>query len=172
MKPRRIAACACIVLSLSTSVLISRRSTVPVTIHEYRLLAQDAPPTPSPTIAPPAPVPSSTPRKSLRPSVAPAVPGPAIPVGDAQKVAASMLAERGWAMHWDALNNLIRRESGWNPGAVNRRSGACGLFQRLPCRGMNSQPVAVQVADGFAYISGRYGTPSGAWAAFQRKGWY
>lgn len=130
-------------------------------------------PSPSPIVTP-TPTPTISPRAQSVKGRHPAVAVQAAPssASHPQQVAAAKLAERGWAGHWGALNALVRAESGWNPRAVNRRSGACGLFQRLPCRGMHLQPVEVQVENGLGYIAGRYGNPSAAWAAFRRKGWY
>ena len=31
------------------------------------------------------------------------------------------------------VDYIVSRESGWNPNATNRSSGACGLVQALPC---------------------------------------
>jgi hypothetical protein len=77
-----------------------------------------------------------------------------------------------------AMHELIRRESGFDPGAVNDSSGACGLFQRLPCpwphgstHGVNASTL-VQVVNGVRYVRGRYGSPSAALAHHNAVGWY
>ena len=69
------------------------------------------------------------------------------------------------------VNWIIQHESGGNPNAVNPNSGACGLFQRLPC----SVPlgnVAVQMADGLAYINSRYGSAYNAYLYWIAHGNY
>lgn len=90
---------------------------------------------------------------------------------------------KAWA--WSpALHELLRRESTWNPNAVNEDSGACGLFQRLPCpwsyHGGNAGPSddwvratpLQQARNGLGYITGRYGTPDAALAFHNANGWY
>ena len=91
-----------------------------------------------------------------------------------------------WA--WSpALHELLRRESSGDPDAVNERSGACGLFQRLPCPwryyGGTASPrddrvwasPLVQARNGLRYIccsSHGYRTPERALAAHNSQGWY
>lgn len=84
------------------------------------------------------------------------------------------MAAPGW---WPALDELWRRESGWRHDAVNRRSGACGIPQFLPCAGPNGRPrhlkrPELQILDGLAYIDRRYGSARAALAHFHRRGWY
>lgn len=84
-----------------------------------------------------------------------------------------MAAERGWTGHnWEALDALWNRESGWNPNARNRSSGACGIPQALPCSKIPDRSVAGQIRWGLDYIQGRYGSPAAAWGHSQRVGWY
>lgn len=82
-----------------------------------------------------------------------------------------------------ALHELLRRESTWSPNAVNDGSGACGLFQRLPCpwkyRAADPERVYatpyVQAKNGYRYILYSvqgYGTPEAALAAHDEQGWY
>lgn len=71
----------------------------------------------------------------------------------------------------EALVNIVRVESNFNPYAVNASSGACGLFQRLPCS-VTLGDVDGQIADGLAYVNARYGSPAGAWAFWQLNHWY
>jgi uncharacterized protein YabE (DUF348 family) len=75
---------------------------------------------------------------------------------------------------WSSAYNLIKKESGWNPNAVNRSSGACGLVQSYPCSklGPNWNDPLVALRWGNNYVNGRYGNWDGAWAHSQRKGWY
>lgn len=75
------------------------------------------------------------------------------------------------------LHRVIRYESNFNPNAVNRDSGACGLFQLLPCPWESDSRTVyatqyVQVGRGVRYISGRYGSPAAAWNHIERNGWY
>ena len=79
------------------------------------------------------------------------------------------------------IGEILARESGMNPTAVNPTSGAIGLFQRYPadtlldeCPDLN---VDCQMENGKRYIENRYGTPEKAWEFWkenERKGngWY
>ena len=99
--------------------------------------------------------------------------------GAAQEAASSMLGEFGWGQdQFSCLVSLWNKESGWNYQAYNSGSGAYGIPQALPGSKMASaggdwQTSAVtQVRWGLGYISGRYGTPCGAWGHSQSTGWY
>lgn len=82
--------------------------------------------------------------------------------------------DRGWSFtDW---MNVVQRESGGNPNALNPSSGAYGLGQML---GSNlgtyykiGDPANVQIAGMARYISDRYGNPTAAWAHEQQFGWY
>lgn len=79
------------------------------------------------------------------------------------------------AGHWEAFYNIVAHESGWNPNNVNKKSGACGLFQFVPCSKGGSAyktDYKVQVQKGMQYIEYRYGTPNKAWAFWQKHHWY
>lgn len=79
------------------------------------------------------------------------------------------------AGHWEAFYNIVAHESGWNPNNVNKSSGACGLFQFVPCsKGGNAYKTdyKVQVQKGIQYIEYRYGTPNKAWKFWQEHHWY
>lgn len=85
----------------------------------------------------------------------------------------------GWSEEdFNALVNLWNRESGWNPNAHNKSSGAHGIPQSLPASKMASEGSdyytngETQIRWGLKYIKNRYGSPSGAWAHSQRTGWY
>lgn len=109
--------------------------------------------------------------------VAPAVgvPDP----GSAQAIAYDMVMARGWGQsEFDCLVALWNKESGWNVYAHNKSSGAYGIPQSLPGDKMATagadwatNPVT-QITWGLGYISGRYGTPCGAWGHSQLKNWY
>lgn len=98
---------------------------------------------------------------------------------DAQATARAMLAGYGWGDdQFGCLVSLWNKESGWNYQAYNRSSGAYGIPQALPGSKMGSAGAdwqtnpATQIAWGLGYISGRYGTPCGAWGHSQSTGWY
>lgn len=102
---------------------------------------------------------------------------PSNPEG-AQAIAAEQVATRGWGSEQlGCLVALWDRESGWNVNAHNS-SGAHGIPQALPGSKMASAGAdwetnpATQIAWGLGYISGRYGTPCGAWEHSESAGWY
>ncbi|GAA5203407.1 lytic transglycosylase domain-containing protein [Microbacterium jejuense] len=98
--------------------------------------------------------------------------------GEAQATARSMIAGYGWGDdQFACLVSLWNRESGWRYNAGNA-SGAYGIPQALPGSKMSSAGAdwatnpATQIAWGLGYISGRYGSPCGAWGHSQSTGWY
>ena len=98
---------------------------------------------------------------------------------DAQATARAMISGYGWGDdQFGCLVSLWQKESGWNYQAYNRSSGAYGIPQALPGSKMGSAGAdwqtnpATQIAWGLGYISGRYGTPCGAWGHSQSTGWY
>ncbi len=99
--------------------------------------------------------------------------------GSAQAIALEMVLARGWnTSEYECLVALWNRESRWNVYAHNASSGAYGIPQALPGDKMatagadwQTNPVT-QITWGLGYISGRYGTPCGAWEHSERKGWY
>ena len=99
--------------------------------------------------------------------------------GSAQAIAYGMLQGRGWGEgEFSCLVELWSHESGWRVNAGNPVSGAYGIPQALPGTKMAAYGEdwatnpATQIAWGLGYIGGRYGTPCGAFAAWQDKGWY
>ena len=85
----------------------------------------------------------------------------------------------GWTENdFNCLVKLVDKESSWNPNAVNKSSGAAGLFQALPASKMASEGAdymtnyKTQVKWGLKYIKNRYGTPSNAWNFWQNHKWY
>jgi len=99
--------------------------------------------------------------------------------GEAQAIARGMLAGYGWGDdQFGCLVSLWNKESGWNYQAYNRSSGAYGIPQALPGSKMGSAGAdwqtnaATQISWGLGYISGRYGSPCGAWSHSQSTGWY
>lgn len=112
------------------------------------------------------------PPKPVRPAVA-------VDPGSAQAIAKDMVLARGWdEEQFSCLYSLWSKESGWRVNAENRSSGAYGIPQALPGNKMASAGAdwqtnpATQITWGLGYISGRYGTPCGAWDHSQRVGWY
>jgi len=69
---------------------------------------------------------------------------------------------------------LVSKESGLNPKAINKNSGACGLFQAYPCSKLpcDLDDVDCQIEWGFNYISKRYGSVKKALEFHNEKGWY
>ncbi len=99
--------------------------------------------------------------------------------GSAKAIAHAMIADRGWGDdQYNCLVSLWDRESGWNVYAHNGSSGAYGIPQALPGSKMASAGAdwqtnpATQISWGLGYISGRYGSPCGAWSHSQATGWY
>ena len=75
---------------------------------------------------------------------------------------------------YSAVDYIVSHESGWNPGAVNRSSGACGLGQQLPCgkwAGAWDDPIAALVAMN-GYAIGRYGSWGGAYNHWVNSHWW
>lgn len=85
----------------------------------------------------------------------------------------------GWTENdFNCLVKLWNKESGWNPNAHNKSSGAHGIPQSLPASKMASEGSdyytngKTQIRWGLKYIKNRYGTPSAAWAHSCQKNWY
>jgi hypothetical protein len=81
-----------------------------------------------------------------------------------------------WGLsEWDAFNDLVNRESGWNPRALNKSSGACGIPQALPCnklpQGINTEGIE-QVKWMIKYVQNRYGSPTKAIQFHNSHHWY
>jgi hypothetical protein len=110
----------------------------------------------------------------------PTAPAAGVPdPGTAQAIAYSMLQSMGLGDdEYNCLVALWDRESHWNVYAYNGSSGAYGIPQALPGEKMASVSAdwatnpATQITWGLSYISGRYGTPCGAWAHSEDQGWY
>ncbi len=75
---------------------------------------------------------------------------------------------------WGYADFMVQKESGWNPNAMNKSSGACGLAQALPCSKLgpnwNDPVVALNWMNG--YVNGRYGGWEQAYAFWQKNRWY
>lgn len=101
------------------------------------------------------------------------------PPGTVKATVQSVAARYGWGAgsDWSALDWIIQRESGWNPGAKNPRSTAFGLFQFLDSTwrsvgASRTSDPARQAEAGMKYIRQRYGSPVFARAFWERNGWY
>ena len=135
---------------------------------------------PAPVVA--APVAPSGSGSGSGSAAAPAAPAaPVVPAdpGTSRAIAQEMVAARGWGSEqWTCLDSLWQKESNWNHLAKNRSSGAYGIPQSLPGSKMASAGAdwqtnpATQITWGLGYISGRYGTPCGAWEHSKLKNWY
>ena len=110
------------------------------------------------------------------------LPDPALVVvdpGSAKAIAQVMVADRGWgADQFACLDSLWQKESNWRVTAANPSSSAYGIPQALPGSKMASAGAdwqtnaETQISWGLGYISGRYGTPCGAWAHSKAKNFY
>lgn len=99
---------------------------------------------------------------------------------DPREIARQMMSNKyGWgANQFSCYNNIIMRESMWNPSADNPNSSAFGIPQALPGSKMaafgadwRTNP-ATQIAWGLWYVKDRYGTPCQAWSFKAAHGWY
>lgn len=88
----------------------------------------------------------------------------------AEWMAAAGIAESDWGY----VDYIVSKESGWNPNATNKSSGACGLVQALPCSkvpGNGYDPVD-NLRWGNGYATGRYGSWAGAYAFWTKNHWW
>jgi len=102
-------------------------------------------------------------------------------VAVAPKVPQQVVAVYGSCADWIALAGvtdvanaytLIMRESGCNPNAVNRSSGACGIPQALPCSKLGTNDPVEQIRWMQNYVVRRYGSWAGAVAFHNANNWY
>ncbi|WEO75891.1 lytic transglycosylase domain-containing protein [Cryobacterium sp. SO2] len=145
------------------SLLVASTVENTVTVEGYTIVEPE--PEPVPVIA------ASTGSTS---AASAAVPNP----GSAQAYAYGAVAARGWGEdQYNCLVSLWNKESGWRVNAANP-SGAYGIPQALPGSKMSSAGAdwqtnaGTQIEWGLGYISGRYGTPCGAWGHSVDVGWY
>lgn len=73
---------------------------------------------------------------------------------------------------WKEIDYIITHESGYDPYIVNKGSGACGIFQALPCSKLPSLDITDQINWGIQYIAQRYQTPDNAYQFKKGHGWY
>ncbi|MFJ9610059.1 transglycosylase SLT domain-containing protein [Kitasatospora sp. NPDC101176] len=77
----------------------------------------------------------------------------------------------GQAGQVQSFDNVIQRESTWNPNAVNASSGAAGLGQLMKGPGTGAS-YQTQLNAALDYMVQRYHTPDAAWAHEVAQGWY
>lgn len=72
------------------------------------------------------------------------------------------------------LDWIISKESGGNKYAINASSGACGLFQALPCSklGCDLSDLECQLDWGRNYVNSRYGSAYNAYLFWLKNHWY
>ena len=97
------------------------------------------------------------------------------PAGSYQDYAMGKLGGSG--SEFTCLENLWGKESGWNPNAQNPSSTAYGIAQFLDSTWASTGIAKTsdgyrQIDAGLIYIENRFGSPCGAWAHSQSKGWY
>ena len=78
---------------------------------------------------------------------------------------------------WSAMLYILDHESGSDPYAVNKKSGACGIPQALPCSKLLNVIGSLDNVDGqldwmISYVAGRYKTPTQAMAFHKIHHWY
>ncbi len=100
---------------------------------------------------------------------------PVAPAGSYQDYAMGKLGGSG--SEFTCLENLWGKESGWRPNAQNPRSTAYGIAQFLDSTWAGTGIAKTsdgyrQIDAGLIYINNRFGSPCGAWAHSQAKGWY
>ncbi|MEI6477940.1 MAG: transglycosylase SLT domain-containing protein [bacterium] len=115
---------------------------------------------------------AATKRKQAVARVLAAAPQAVTSSGSVQDMVHSSVAAAFGEAQWPAMATIIARESGFNPNSYNTSSGACGLFQALPCMKMGGMEVGNQISWGIGYIRNRYGSPSNAWNFWLAHGWY
>lgn len=122
------------------------------------------PPNPKPVVQATKPIPELV---VQAPVVPPAPPAPVAPAPVAPVVQAPTSEQ-------EAKMFIYMKESGNNPYAVNKSSGACGLAQSLPCSKMNCAlgDYACQDAWATQYMLNRYGSWANAQAFWLAHHWW
>ncbi|WP_337003131.1 MULTISPECIES: transglycosylase SLT domain-containing protein [unclassified Microbacterium] len=143
------------------TVTVNGAAITPVERGTFEVYVKPKPP-PPPVVASTGSSGSSAPRAALAPYTGGGAP--------AEWMAAAGIAESDWQF----VNYIVSRESGWNPNATNRSSGACGLVQALPCSkvpGNGYNPVD-NLRWGTGYATGRYGSWEGAYNFWTKNHWW
>ncbi len=143
------------------TVTVSGAAITPVERGTFEVYVKPKPP-PPPVVASTGGSGGSAPRAALAPYTGGGAP--------AEWMAAAGIAESDWQF----VNYIVSRESGWNPNATNKSSGACGLVQALPCSkvpGNGYNPVD-NLRWGTGYATGRYGSWEGAYNFWTKNHWW
>jgi hypothetical protein len=85
------------------------------------------------------------------------------------------LIKTQWGIQeWGNFEELVMRESGWNPYSINASSGACGIPQALPCSKMDAErwDYEGQLKWMVNYVSERYQNPTNAIKFHDENNWY
>ncbi len=146
----------------------------------HKMVPEPVKPKPKPKPKPVAPATAPPSAPEPEPSPEPEQSQARVAPSGEQSVAAfkSWAASRVGGEQFSCLEPLWEAESGWNHYAQNSSSGAYGIPQALPGEKMASAGSDwssngyTQMEWGLGYISERYGSPCGAWSAFQSQGWY
>ena len=104
------------------------------------------------------------------------------------KLMAAAMVKKDYIDHkkqFACLDQLLTKESGWRVNALNRSSGAFGLFQFMPSTWGNykfpykPKDAYTQMRAGLRYVQKRYGSPCAAWNFWKKQagkdlkgGWY
>ena len=96
--------------------------------------------------------------------------------GDVWELGHKLCVARFGEAEWIYFNDLVDRESGWNPQATNSSSGAFGLGQALPASKMSPygdiNNPETQIRWMMDYVAERYNLPSNAIAFHNSHNWY
>lgn len=87
-------------------------------------------------------------------------------------IAYEILYARHAVDQFQCLDWVITKESGWDPHAVNKSSGAAGLGQELDHGYVNLDDPRSQLVWTIDYMYGRYGSPCSAQAFWIVHHWY
>lgn len=113
------------------------------------------------------------PKAVEKPIIKPAT--PKAPVAKATGTKEQWMAQAGIPnSEWKYVDYIVSKESGWNPNAVNKSSGACGLVQSLPCSKLGTNwrnPVHALIWQK-NYVKARYGGYAQAYAFWVANHWY
>ncbi|PRB18939.1 transglycosylase SLT domain-containing protein [Microbacterium sp. MYb62] len=143
------------------TVTVDGAEITPVVRGSFEVYVKPKPP------PPPAPTVAAAPRSGSSGGSLPPYSGGGAP---AEWMAAAGIAQGDWQY----VDYIVSRESGWNPNATNKSSGACGLVQALPCSkvpGNGYNPVDnLRWATGYA--TGRYGSWAGAYNFWTNNHWW
>ena len=100
-------------------------------------------------------------------------------VGEIQSYLHQLVREYGWSEEdYYAWIMIVKRESSFNPYAVNKKSKATGICQALPASKMRTHGTdyltnyKTQARWCRDYIKNRYGNPQNAWNFWQKHHWF